>query len=310
MKAVFIEEFGAPEVMKYGDWPDPVAGPGEILVDVHAASVNPADAKVRSATGNYDPKDLQLPMILGRDFSGTVRALGDGVTDFQVGDAVFAVLDRGVEAAYAEQVVIPAKLAAKKPADWSHVEAAALALTGLTALVSIEDTIKLRADEKILIQGGAGGVGSFAVQLCHYIGAHVVATASPRNHDYLHDFGADEIIDYNTVDFATAVSDCDAVFDTVGYDVQLRSYEVLKPGGRLAWISPAPKGSTPPRDDVTVVRPQVARDREHLERVIELVGLGVIKPPAIETMPLSEVVEAHRKIETGHVRGKIVLTIR
>ncbi|MES2565198.1 MAG: NADP-dependent oxidoreductase, partial [Pseudomonadota bacterium] len=232
MKAAYFMKNGGPEVMEYGDVPDPVAGPGQVLVDVHAASVNGADWKVRS--GRYAPTTT-FPYIPGRDFSGVVSALGEGVTDFKIGDEVFGVSEQTGEKCYAEKVAMNAAIVAKKPKSLSHVEAASVALIGLTALVSIEDTLKLKSGEKILIQGGAGGVASFAVQIAKHIGAHVITTASAVNHDYLRKLGADEIIDYNTQDFAKVVSGCDAVFETVGGgEVVDRSFSVLRPGGRAA----------------------------------------------------------------------------
>src|SRR6476660_8947285 len=211
MKAAFIERHGGPEVLKYGDMPDPVAGPGQVVVDIVAASVNGADWKVR------DGKSGQLsrfPYILGRDFSGVVSAVGTGVTDLRVGDDVFAVCDVGQEGAYAEKIAIKAAIVAKKPNSLSHLEAAALALAGLTAICTVEDTLKLKAGETILIQGGAGGVAAFAIQLAKHLGARVITTASASNHEYLRTIGADEIIDYNAVDFTKVVTGCDAVFDT------------------------------------------------------------------------------------------------
>src|ERR1044071_292219 len=212
MKAAYIEKFGGPEVIKYGGLPDPSPGPGQIVVDVFAASVNGADWKVRA---NHYGKAAPFPLILGRDFSGVVSALGEGVTDLRVGDEIFGVLEQGREGAYAEKIAIGAAIVAKKPAAMSHVDAAALALTGLTALVSIEDTLKLKAGETILIQGGAGGVASFAIQLAKHLGARVITTASSANVSYLRGLGADEVIDYNTTDFTKAVRHCDPGFDTV-----------------------------------------------------------------------------------------------
>src|SRR4029079_15176971 len=215
MKAVYIEQFRGPEVLKYGDLSDPAAGPGQIVVDTHAASINGADWKVRA--GHYgQPK---FPLILGRDFSGVVSACGAGVEDLRIGDEVFGVLEAGREGAYAEKVAIGAAIVAKKPSGLSHVDAAALALTGLTALCSVEDSSKLKSGETILIQGGAGGVASFAIQLAKHLGARVITTASAASLSYLRDLGADQVIDYNTTDFTKAVSGCDAVFDTVGGDV-------------------------------------------------------------------------------------------
>lgn len=307
MKAAFFMKNGGPEVMQYGDVPDPVAKAGEVLVDVHAASVNGADWKVRA--GNYAPTS-QFPYIPGRDFSGVVAALGAGVTDFKVGDPVFGVVEQTAEFCYAEKVAIKAALVAKKPSNLSHVEMAALGLIGLTALVSIEDTIQLKAGEKILIQGGAGGVASFAVQVSRHIGARVIATASAANHDYLRSLGVDQIIDYSKQDFTQAVSGCDAVFDTVGGDVAKRAFDVLRSGGRAAFIGSGPTAPVPSRSDVTSLRPKVGRDRAHLERIVELVTKGAVRVPEIKTYKLSEAAEAHRVSEGRHLRGKLVFKVR
>ena len=304
--AIFMKNVG-PEVMQYGEVPDPVAGPGEVLVDVHAASVNGADWKVRA--GQYAPI-TKFPYIPGRDFSGVVGALGPGVTDFKVGDPVFGVVEQTGEFCYAEKVVVKASIVAKKPDSLSHVEMAALGLIGLTALVSVEDTLKLKAGETILIQGGAGGVASFGIQVAKHIGARVITTASPANHDYLKKLGADQIIDYTKQDFTKVVSGVDAVFDTVGGDVAKRAFDVLKPGGRAAFIGSGPTAPAAPRSDVASLRPKVGRDRAHLERIVELVTKGAVKVPEIKVYKLSEAAEAHRVSEGRHLRGKLVFKVR
>ena len=254
MKAMVLTGHGGPEMLRYGDVEDPKPAADEIVVDVHAASVNAADYKVRLGGSGYN---LRFPHILGRDFSGVVAARGEGVTDFAVGDAVFGVLDAGIEGAYAEKLAIKAAIVARKPDRLSHQQAAAMALTGITAIWAIEDTAQLQAGETILIQGGAGGVAGFAIQLAKHLGATVVTTTSAANVDYVRSLGADRVVDYNAEDFTKTVSGCDVVFDTVGGDVQTRSYSVLRPGGRLVWVAPAPAGSRPPRSDVTVLRPAV-----------------------------------------------------
>ena len=307
MKAAFFMKNGGPEVMEYGDVPDPVAGPGQVLIDVHAASVNGADWKVRA--GSYSPTK-SFPYIPGRDISGVVSAVGPGVTDLKVGDAVFGVSETTGEACYAEKVAIKAAIVAKKPEQLSHVEAAALALIGLTALTAIEDTLKLKKGEKILIQGGAGGVASFAIQAAKHIGAHVITTTSAANVDYVKKLGADEVIDYNAQDFTKVVSGVDAVFETVGGDVAKRSFSVLKPGGRAAFIASGGTAPVSPRDDVASLRPKVDRDRAHLERIASLVTSGAVRVPEIRTYKLSEAAEAHKVSEGRHFRGKLVFKIR
>ena len=306
MKAVYIEQFGGPEVVKFGDLPDPIAEPGQIVVDAFAASVNGADWKVRA--GHYG--QAKFPLVLGRDFSGVVSAVGKGVKDLRIGDEVFGVLEAGREGAYAEKIAIGAAIVAKKPAGLSHVDAAALALTGLTALCSVEDSLKLKSGETILIQGGAGGVASFAIQLAKHLGARVITTASAANMSYLRDIGADEVIDYNATDFTKAVSNCDAVFDTVGGDVSIRSFAVLKPGGRAAFIASGGRAPTPNRGDVTALRPAVGRDRPHLDRVAALYQAGAIRKPEVKLYQLSEAVEALRVSEARHFRGKLVFKVR
>ena len=306
MKAVYIEKFGGPEVLRYGDLPDPTAGPGQIVVDTVAASVNGADWKVRA--GSY--AQATFPLVLGRDFSGVVSALGTGVTDLRVGDEVFGVLEAGRDGTYAEKVAIGAAIVAKKPSALSHVDAAALALTGLTALVAVEDTLKLKSGETILVQGGAGGVASFAIRVAKHLGARVISTASAANLDYVRGLGADEVIDYNATDFRKAVSNCDAVFDTVGGDVALRSFAVLKPGGRAAFIASGAQAPKPDRSDVKSLRPAVGRDRAHLERIVELYQAGAVRAPPVTLYPLANAAEALRVSESRHFKGKLVLTVR
>ena len=307
MKAAYIEQHGGPEVLKYGDLPDPQPKPGEVVVDIHAASINGADWKVRA--GGANPK-TDFPYILGRDFSGIVSALGDGVDDFKLGDAVFAVCDAGQEGAYAEKIAVNAAIVARKPNAITHAEAAALALAGLTALISIEDTLHLTAGETILIQGGAGGVASVAIELAKHFGAHVITTASARNHDYVRSLGADEVIDYATRDFTEIGQICDVAYDTVGGDVGTRSIDVLKPGGRIASIAAGPIGVVTTRADVTSLRPNVARDRPHLDRLAELFEAGAIHAPEITHYPLSEAAAAHRISEARHLRGKLLFDVR
>ena len=307
MKAAFLREQGGPEVLEYGEMPDPIAAVGEVVVDIHAASVNGADWKVRAGTYGAVP---ELPYILGRDFSGVVSAVGENVDDLSVGDDVFGVCEGGQEGAYAEKIAVKATIVAKKPGAISHTDMASLSLAGLTALVAIEDTLKLKSGERILIQGGAGGVASFAIQVAKALGAYVITTASAANHDFLHDLGADEIIDYHTQDFTELVSDCDAVFDTVGGEVAERSFAVLKSGGRAAFIASGGTAPEPPRDDVASLRPNVERDRAHLERIVELVESGAVRAPEITLYPLSEAAAAHTVSESRHLRGKLVFTVR
>ena len=307
MKATVFSQYGGPDVLRYVDMPDPVAQAGEVVVDVYAASVNGADYKVRRGDPGHP---VQFPHILGRDFSGVVSAAGPEVHDFAVGDAVFGVLDRGKEGAYAQKLVTQAAIIARKP-DWlEHVDAAALGLAGITALWAIEDTARLKAGETILIHGGAGGVAGLAIQLAHHVGAKVITTASAVNHAYVKSLGAEQVIDYTARDFTEAVEPCDVVFDTVGGDTGVRSYEVLKPGGRLVWIAATPKGFVPTRQDVASSRPAVLRDRSHLQCLLALLEAGQLKVPPIQRFPLEQAARAHQISEGRHLRGKLVLEVR
>ena len=308
MKAMLLMGHGGPEMMKFGDSPDPKAGPGEVVVDIHAASVNGADPKVRRGKGRY--RLDRFPHIMGRDFSGVVSAVGSGVADLKVGDAVFGVLDAGIEGTYAEKLSVPAALVAKKPASLGHAEAAALGLISLTALTAIEDTAHLKAGQTILIQGGAGGVAGFGVQLAKRIGATVISTASAGNLDYVRKLGADKVIDYNKEDFTSIGPICDVVFDTVGGAVRAGCYKVLTPGGKLVWIAPAPEGFRPPRNDVETLKPDVRRDRAHLERMLALLAAGAVSAPAIHHYRLADAAEAHKVSEGRHLQGKLVLDVR
>lgn len=302
MRAAFFRCFGDPDVLEYGELPDPVPAAGEVLVDIHAASVNAADWKMRR--GGYGPQPF--PHVPGRDFSGVVlRSAGD----FAPGDAVFGVCLVPREGSYAEKIAIPEAIVARKPEQLSHVQCAAIGLIGLTAVVSIEDTLELKRGETILVQGGAGGVAGFAIALAKHLGARVITTASAANHGYVRSLGADQVIDYQKEDFTRRISNLDAVFDTVGGDVTPRSFAVLKPGGRFATI--AQFGAAPsPRTDVQSLRPKVDRDRPHLERVARLVTQGAVPLPQITEYPLAQAAEAHRVSEGRHLRGKLVLRVR
>lgn len=309
MKAVQIDQYGGPEVLRLREVPDPVAAANEIVVDIHATSLNFGDVKVRKGLRPAYVNLTGFPHTLGRDFSGVVSSVGAGVDEFSPGDSVFGVLESLREGAYAEAIAINSALVARKPAGLSHAEAVSVALTGLTTLHSLEDAAKLRAGETILIHGGSGGIGTISVQYAKYVGARVFTTASARNHDYVRSLGAEKAIDYATEDFVGIVPECDVVFDMIGGEVQRRSVSVLRPGGRLVIIAPSTKDAEGIRDDVTILRPIISRDRRHLERIANLVLSGALHPPEIKRMPLSEVRKAHELAESRQIRGKIVFEV-
>ena len=272
MKAIYFMQTGSPEVLQYGDLPDPEPAVGEIVVDIHAASVNGVDWKIRN--GQY--KEItRFPYVLGRDFSGVVAAVGEGVKGLPIGTPVFGVCETANDGAYAEKIAISASNVARKPDTVSHLEAAALALTGITAIVSIEHTLNVQPGEHILLS----------------LGAH-------------------KVIDYKTQDFTHCVSDYDAVLDTIGGEVAVRSFSVLRSGGRAAFIASGPKAPLPTRTDVQALRPQVNRDSAHLERIMKLLQSKAVQIPEITTFALEDAAKAHYLSESRHLRGKLVLMVR
>jgi NADPH:quinone reductase-like Zn-dependent oxidoreductase len=305
MKAVRMHAHGGPDVLVFEDAPDPVPGPGEVLVAIRAASVNAADWKVRK--GNL-AGTLAFPHIPGRDFSGIIEAVGPGA-DLRPGDEVYAVCPRDLEGGYAEKIAIGAQYVARKPQNVTHIEAAAIGLAALTALVTIEDTLELKRGERIFIQGGAGGVAGMAIQLARHLGAEVVTTARAENHAYVRSLGADLIIDYEHDDPAAIAGDCDAAFDTVGGACTAQCFTAMRPGGRAAFIAGGANAPVSPREDVAALRPAVGRSRALMDRVTAYVEAGMLKLPQITTMRLSDAARAHELSEARHVRGKLVFVI-
>lgn len=309
MKAILIRAFGGPEVMEFAETPEPMPGPNEVVVEVHAASVNPADCKMRDGSMNQYGA-LKLPRILGRDFSGTIAAVGAGISDLRPGDAVFGIADRLKDGTHAETHVIDAALVAKKPKTLSHIAAAALGVAAASALTALEFAAQIKSGDRVLVHAGAGGVGHYAIQYARKKGAHVIATARAENHDFVKAMGAHEAVDYTAVDFSTVVKDCDFVLDTLGGEAHAKSMACLKPGGTLAWLNAAPLPQTPARPDIKVVHAIVKAARPQMERVGQLAAEGTLRPHVSATFPLERAVEAYKLIETSRTRGKIVLTVR
>ncbi|HSX45932.1 MAG TPA: NADP-dependent oxidoreductase [Candidatus Saccharimonadia bacterium] len=308
MKAAQITAFGGPEVMKTVDGVDkPTPGPGQVLVEVHAAGLNPFDGKMREGAM---PK-LQLPAILGGDLSGVVVELGEGVSGLEVGQEVYGSANAaGGQGSFAEFTVAKALRLAPKPTNIDFVQAGALPLAGASAYQAIVDLINLQPDQKILIHGGAGGIGNFAVQIAHDIGAHVTATASAKDIDFVKSLGADEAIDYQSQDFTQLVKDYDAVFDTVGGETNSKSYGVLKPGGTFVSMLVPPDEERVKAAGINYTAMQSEMSTERLTKVARLIDTGKIKVNIDKVFPLEQAAEALEYLKTGHPRGKVVLKIK
>ena len=308
MKAIRIHEFGGPEKLLYEDAPIPTPRPGEALLRVHAAGVNPVDWKVREG---YTEKIWKhtLPLILGWDVSGVVESVGEGVTDVKVGDEVYADTEITRDGAYAEYVIVRASLLAPKPKSASHLEAASLPIAALTAYQALFEAAGLTAGQTVLIHAAAGGVGSLGVQMAKNIGARVIGTASARNHAFLKELGADELVDYNTVKFEEVVKNVDVVFDTMGKEIQARSWACLKPGGYLVGITSDVDEADAARRGFRGSHVMARSNAKDLITIADMVDAGKLKPLVTEVYPLAETRKAHEHMETGHTRGKIVLNV-
>ena len=305
MQAVRFHEYGPPDVLRVETVPRPQPGEGQVLVHVHSAGVNPIDWKIRAGyLQTFMP--LDLPHIPGFDLSGTVAEVGAGVSEFAPGDEVFG---RGA-GTYAEYAVAPEGTLAPKPAAVSFDQAATLAVGGVTAWAGLFEAAKLEAGQRLLVHGGAGGVGSFAVQLGHWKGAHVIGTASAQNLDAMRALGADEVIDYAAVRFEDVLHDLDVVFDTVGGEVTDRSWGVLRPGGILVVIAGQPDADTAAARGVRTSGTQAPEVTSPILRQLAgLVESGDLEPQVGETFPLADAARAHAVSETGHGRGRIVLHV-
>jgi NADPH:quinone reductase-like Zn-dependent oxidoreductase len=308
MKCVCIYHYGGPEMLTYAEAPRPRCGPGEVLVQVHAAGVNPVDWKIREGHLRQQLKHT-FPLVLGWDVSGVIAGTGSGTSRLKTGDEVFSRPDLLRDGAYAEFIVIRDSEVARKPRTLDHVHAAALPLAGLAAWQALVEAAQLASGQRVLIHAAAGGVGSLAVQLAKTRGAYVVATASARNHDYLRSLGADEIIDYEHMRFEDLAPAMDVVLDTIGGDTQERSWKTLKPGGILVSLVSPPSAETAAklglRQAFVFVQPNAAQ----LEAIAELVDAGKLKSNVETILPLSEAKRAHILSQGGHPRGKIVLQV-
>lgn len=305
--AVQFSAYGGPDVLSVNRIAAPVARAGEVVIDVHAASVNPIDWKVRAGLlRNIIP--VAFPMTTGRDGAGVIAAVGEGVSPQRIGQRVCFLASRGV-GTFAQQIALPAALAVPIPDSLSMPEAAALPLGGLSARAALVSAAPVTSGMKVLIHAGAGGVGSMAIQLARHRGAYVATTCSAANVDFVKSLGADLPIAYDRDDFSKAIADVDVVFDTLGGDVHQKSYRVLRKGGTMVCLVAAPFENEAEAYGVKVKVAQVLPDAEALAQLVELAAACIVKPIVGKIFAFNEFAEAHRLSEHGHGRGKIVLNM-
>ncbi|GAB4094287.1 NADP-dependent oxidoreductase [Flaviaesturariibacter terrae] len=312
MKAIVLGQPGDASVLHYKEINRPRPAAGEVLIRAEAISVNPVDIKTRKGGAFFSKLQEAPPAILGWDVAGTVEEVGPGVTDWAKGDRVFGMVNfPGSGRAYAEHVTAPADQLARIPDGISTEEAAATTLAALTAWQVLVHRGGLRAGQRVLVHAAAGGVGHFAVQIAKQIGAYVIGTASGANHTLVRQLGAAEVIDYHARDFSKAVTDIDLVLDPIGGDTALRSLDVLRPGGLLVSIvggAKEPVASEAERRGLRAENYLVQSSGADMRDLARLLEAGHLRPVIEHRFPFDAMAAAHAQVETGHTRGKVVLT--
>ncbi|SEQ38574.1 NADPH:quinone reductase [Virgibacillus subterraneus] len=311
MKAIVINEYGAANQLVEEDIPKPIINEDQVLVELHATSINPIDWKLRE--GYLKEKfPFDFPIILGWDAAGVVSEVGHSVSNFSVGDRVFARPATTKNGTYAEYTAVDKDLLAKIPEDISFEEAAAVPLTGLTAWQCLVDICEIKPDDKVLIHAGSGGVGSFAIQIAKSFGAYVASTASGKNEGFVKELGVDQFINYQLENFEEELGDYDIVLDAMGGGIQEKSYDVLKEGGKLVSIAEPPDEKLAESKGVKAIFHWLEPDGKQLAKLGKLMEKGEMKAHIGQTFPLSEekMREAHKLSETHHAKGKIVIKIK
>src|SRR6266700_843805 len=307
MKAIRFHEYGGFEVLKYEDVPLPEPQPGEVLIQVRAASVNPFDVALREGwLASMIP--LQLPAIVGVDVAGIVMATGEGVTDFSIGQDVYGFMSR-YSGAYAEYAAVAIETIAPQPQTLDYVQAASVPLAATAAWQALVEVGGLKEGQTVLVHGGAGGVGTFAVQLAKMKGAYVLATASSQNVEFVKGLGADEVIDYTTTRFETVAHHVDVVLDIIGGETEQRSWGVLKPGGILVSTLGPPSQEDAAKHRVRAAFVQAQPTAGLLKEIARLLDSRQIKPNVGKMFPMEQARQAQELKQHGHTRGKIVLEI-
>ncbi|WP_127549323.1 NADP-dependent oxidoreductase [Paenibacillus amylolyticus] len=310
MKAVVINQYGSKEELVEQEVNKPRAEANQVVVKLEATSINPIDWKLREGYLK-EMYDWEFPIILGWDVAGVITEIGSNVTKWRVGDRVFSRPDTTRFGSYAEYTAVDEHLLAKLPDSISYEEAAAVPLAGLTAWQVLFTHGDLKEGETVLIHAGAGGVGMYAIQLAKNAGAHVITTASEKNHELLYSLGADQVIDYKKENFEEILKDIDLVFDTMGGEVAENSYKVLKPNtGRLITIVGEPNHDTAKSHNVLAKGIWLQPDGDQLQRMADLMEEKKIKSIVGATFPFSRqgIYDAHALSETHHAVGKIVIT--
>src|SRR6266571_5214684 len=308
MKAVVVHEYGGPEVLKYEDVPRPEPKDDQLLVRVIAAGVNPVDGMIRSGMFAKGGNGA-FPMILGGDIAGVVEKVGSKITNFKAGDPVFAYVSLDNNGGYAQYALTTEHETASKPKSLTYVEAAAVPIVGLTAWQALVDSAKLSAGQTVLIHGGSGGVGSFAIQIAKARGAKVIATASTANQGFLKQLGADVAIDYTKQKFEDVAKDVDVVLDSIGRDTLARSYAVVKKGGIIVSLVARPKESELEKHGIRGTALNAEPNSGELAEIGRLIDDKKIKVIVSQTLPLSDAMKAQEQVATGHTRGKLVLKV-
>jgi len=307
MKAVYLNQKAGPDSLVWGDLPRPAPGGGEVLVRVKATAVTPTEFQWYPTFNLSTGEPRPFPVVLSHEFSGVVEALGPGVGDFKVGDAVFGLNDWFANGAQAEFCVAPALALALKPRLLNYAQSAVVPISALTAWQGLLCKANVHRDQRVLIHGAAGGVGVFAVQLARWRGAHVIATASAANLDFVRMLGAEQVIDYRTTRFEDVVNEVDAVFDTVGGETLDRSWRVLKPGGKLVTV--AAGGAQADKQRVRDAFMLVRADGCQLRQVAGLIDAGELRVFVEGVYPLDRAREAYARAQQGKMRGKIALQV-
>ncbi|MBR1125984.1 NADP-dependent oxidoreductase [Bradyrhizobium lablabi] len=309
MLAWRVHNFGPPDVMILERIPRPEPGPGEVLVDVHAAGVGPWDGWIRAGKSALTQ---HLPLTLGSDLSGTVAAVGSDVANMTIGDQVFGVTNTQFLGAYAEYAVASAGMLAKKPTSLGYAEAASVPVVAVTAWQALFDYAGLQAGQTVVIHGAAGSVGAYAVQLARRARLHSIATAGAKDMQYVRSLGADKVLDYHTQHFEDEVKDVDAVLDLVGGESQTRSFQVLRRGGKLISAVSQPDQNRAQHHGVTATFFLVEVTTERLRAIADLIDHGALRTSVGAVLPLSDARDAHMMLEGQRSRpkGKIVLDVK